>query len=157
MSEIARIEALTKKARRRPAFDEIMDWSNEFREGPLSSYETAAGTVAEIQEGSELFKFLDSLDSLAEEGMISDAFAGKVRTLRAAVDEVAGEENPFEQLKAQWEAFEEKQTEMERAFDNPKKYEADEKDAMWDELTTSLGDISDTLKVLVSGTEESAS
>ncbi|MYR95472.1 MULTISPECIES: hypothetical protein [unclassified Streptomyces] len=157
MSEIARIEALAKKARRRPAFDEITDWSNEFREGPLSSYETAAESVSEIQEGSDLFKFLDSLDSLAEEGMISDAFAGKVRALRTAVDEVAGEENPFEQLKEQWEAFEEKLTEMERAFDSPKEYETDEKDAMWDELTTSLGDISDTLKVLVSGTEESMS
>ncbi|MEU4920257.1 hypothetical protein AB0G29_12960 [Streptomyces parvus] len=157
MSEIARIEALTKKTRRRPAFDEIMDWSNEFREGPLSSYETAAETASEIQEGSELFKFLDSLDSLADEGMISDAFAAKVRTLRAAADEVAGEENPFEQLKEHWGDFEEKLTDMERAFDSPRDYETEDKDAMWDELTTSLGNISDTLKVLVSGTEESTS
>lgn len=153
MSEIARIEALTRKTRRRPAFDEITDWSNEFRDGPLSSYETAAETVSEIQEGSELFKFLDSLDSLAEEGMISEAFAEKVRTLRAAADEVAGEENPFEQLKEHWEDFEEKLTEMERAFDSPREYETEDKDAMWDDLTTSLGNISDTLKVLVSGEE----
>jgi hypothetical protein len=146
--DIREIERLTKMSRRQPSFDKLTAWMAEFEETTLPHFRQVQEAESEMGPESGFLKALDSFHALSEAGLLSNSADAVVASLYNQADRLSNQVESCGLVIEKFQELEKHISELDTMFGSPRDYATEDKDQLWDEAMTSLGDIADALKSL---------
>jgi DNA repair exonuclease SbcCD ATPase subunit len=153
---IAAAEKLAKRKRGAKAYEVVRDWMADFEAEVKEALETARDKVEEVSDAAEPVNELkEALETLEGYSLVRRDLLEQIRDLHAKLENFESE-NPWEAALGHFEALSSAMDEFEGMLDDPRSYETDQKVGCWDEVTTELGNVADTLKELAPAEVEDA-
>lgn len=149
MNDIEEIEQHARRKRSSSNLKLIQRWMDDFQGGPLPHLKRLAESAEFLHEGAaeDLGALTQALNALEPLRFVAPSYAARVRALKTAMDEFAGEGAAVPRFQKRWDALEESLVEVETVMTDSGPG-AEERDRAWERLLTELTGLADCLKAM---------